>query len=51
VPNFKSIATKYSAYNIRVFDKKEKDAIFVTYNISNGVGIVKQELDDVLPVQ
>jgi hypothetical protein len=50
VSNFKSIATKYSAYNIRVFDKKEKDAIFVSYNIGDGVEIVKQELEDVLPV-
>jgi hypothetical protein len=50
VANFKKIAKKYSAYNIRVDERTEKDGIIVIYNISSGVEIVKQELDDVLPV-
>jgi hypothetical protein len=50
VSNFKNIAKKYSAYKIRIDERKDKDAITVTYNISVGVEIVKKELDVVLPV-
>ena len=50
MPNFKNIAKKYSAYKIRIDERKDKDAIIVTYNINDGVEIVKKELEDVLPV-
>ena len=51
MPNFKKIAKKYSAFNIKIDERTEKDAIIVFYNVSDGVETVKQEFDDVLPVQ
>ena len=50
VSNFKIIAKKYSAYNIRIDERTDKDAIIVTYKISDGVEIVKEEFDNMLPV-
>ena len=51
MPNFKKIAKKYYAFNIKIDERTEKDAIIVFYNVSDGVETVKQEFDEVLPVQ
>jgi hypothetical protein len=51
LPNFKKIAKKYSTFNIKIDERSEKDAIIVIYNVGDGVETVKQEFDDVLPVQ
>ena len=51
MPNFKKIAKKHSNYNIRIDERTEKDAIIVIHNVSEGVETVKQEFEDVLPVQ